>query len=99
MKWDGRWDQLKGRIKEEWGMLTDDDLKRIEGRRDRLVGVLKERTGEALDVVEEKVRAFEKRMGSDSTGSGMGSGMGSGTDSGSHRKRSREEQVAGAASR
>lgn len=66
MKWDGRWDQMKGRIKEEWGILTDDDLKQIEGRRDRLVGILKERTGKALDVVEEQVTSFEKRMRSGS---------------------------------
>lgn len=66
MKWDGRWDQMKGRIKEEWGILTDDDLKQIEGRRDRLVGILKERTGKALDVIEEQVRSFERRMKSGS---------------------------------
>ena len=66
MKWYGRWDQMKGRIKEEWGILTDDDLKQIEGRRDRLVGILKERTGKALDVVEEQVRSFERRMKSGS---------------------------------
>lgn len=66
MKWDGRWDQTKGRIKEEWGILTDDDLKQIEGRRDRLVGILKERTGKALDVIEEQVRSFERRMKSGS---------------------------------
>jgi uncharacterized protein YjbJ (UPF0337 family) len=34
----GRWNQLKGRVKEFWGELTDDDLERIDGRRDQFVG-------------------------------------------------------------
>jgi uncharacterized protein YjbJ (UPF0337 family) len=65
MKWEGRWDQMKGRVKEEWGVLTDDDLKRIAGRRDRLVGVLKERTGKAMEAVEEQVKSFEDRFSSE----------------------------------
>jgi uncharacterized protein YjbJ (UPF0337 family) len=34
----GRWNQLKGQFKEFWGELTDDDLERIDGRRDQFVG-------------------------------------------------------------
>lgn len=52
---EGKWDQVKGRVKESWGVLTDDDLDRTEGKFDRLVGTIKEKTGEAVDTVERKL--------------------------------------------
>lgn len=52
---EGKWDQVKGRVKEAWGSLTDDDLDRTEGKRDRLVGTIKEKTGDAVDKIEEKL--------------------------------------------
>ena len=54
-KMDGTWDQLRGRIKEAWGVLTDDDLERAEGKIDRLVGVIKEKTGESGDAIKAKI--------------------------------------------
>lgn len=45
----GRWTQLKGRAKEQWGRLTDDDLERIEGREQELVGRIQERYGKARE--------------------------------------------------
>ena len=54
-KMDGKWDQLKGRIKESWGVLTDDDLERAEGKIDRLVGVIKEKTGESADAIKARL--------------------------------------------
>jgi uncharacterized protein YjbJ (UPF0337 family) len=53
---EGKWDQLRGRVKEAWGALTDDELDQTEGKRDRLVGLIKERTGESADAVERKLR-------------------------------------------
>jgi uncharacterized protein YjbJ (UPF0337 family) len=41
----GNWNQLKGNVKQWWGDLTDDDVQRIEGNRDELVGRLQERYG------------------------------------------------------
>lgn len=41
----GNWNQLKGNAKQWWGKLTDDDVKRIEGNRDELIGRLQERYG------------------------------------------------------
>jgi uncharacterized protein YjbJ (UPF0337 family) len=52
MDWDrveGNWKQMKGKVKEKWGNLTDDDLDRIGGRREQLEGVLQERYGIAKD--------------------------------------------------
>lgn len=58
MNWDrveGNWIQFKGKVKEQWGKLTDDQLDQIEGRRDRLVGVLQEQYGLAKDQAEKDV--------------------------------------------
>jgi uncharacterized protein YjbJ (UPF0337 family) len=54
-KWEGRWEQLKGRVKELWGEITDDDLKKVEGNYDRMLGVIQERTGETLEEIESQL--------------------------------------------
>jgi len=45
----GNWKQLKGQVKEWWGDLTDDDIAKIDGNREKLVGTLQERYGYAKD--------------------------------------------------
>lgn len=55
LKTEGRWDQVKGRVKEAWGTLTDDDLDRTEGKMDRLVGTIKEKTGETTEAIERRM--------------------------------------------
>lgn len=48
MNWDqfeGKWNQMKGSVKQQWGKLTDDDLDYIAGSRDKLIGRLQERYG------------------------------------------------------
>jgi uncharacterized protein YjbJ (UPF0337 family) len=65
MNWDtvkGRWKQIRGRIREQWGDLTDDDLDRIEGKRDQLVGAVQKRYGIARDAADKQVRQFETKM-------------------------------------
>jgi uncharacterized protein YjbJ (UPF0337 family) len=57
MNWDqaeGKWKQVKGSLKEKWGKLTDDDVDRIAGRRDQLVGKLQERYGIAKEEAEKQ---------------------------------------------
>jgi len=49
----GRWDQIRGKVKEKWGQLTDDDLKMVSGNLDQLIGKIQQKTGEARDKVEE----------------------------------------------
>lgn len=58
----GKWKQLKGHMKRQWGKLTDDDLDVAEGNRDYLIGRIQERTGQARDQVEKEVKEFERRM-------------------------------------
>lgn len=58
---EGNWKQWKGRAKEQWGKLSDDDLDRIGGKRDRLVGYLQERYGYGKDEAEKKADEFGKK--------------------------------------
>ena len=53
------WKQFKGKFKEKWGKLTDDDLTVIEGKRDQLVGKIQERYGYAKDQAESEVKDWE----------------------------------------
>ncbi len=54
-KWDGRWDQLKGKAKQAWGNLTDDDLDVAEGEYDEMVGRIKEKTGETEEAIRDRL--------------------------------------------
>jgi uncharacterized protein YjbJ (UPF0337 family) len=45
----GRWKQIKGKLRESWGRLTEDDLDVIAGRRDQLLGRIQQRHGQARD--------------------------------------------------
>ncbi|HKQ70820.1 MAG TPA: CsbD family protein [Polyangiaceae bacterium] len=45
----GQWKQVSGKLKEWWGNLTDDDVKRIDGSHERLLGTLQEKYGYAKD--------------------------------------------------
>jgi len=61
MNWDiaaGNWKTFKGKVKEQWGKLTDDDLDVIAGRRDQLEGKIQERYGYARDQVRKDVDAW-----------------------------------------
>ena len=51
----GDWNQLKGSVKQKWADLTDDDLKHIEGSRDKLVGRVQERYGQSKEDAEREV--------------------------------------------
>lgn len=47
----GNWNELKGRAKQEWANLTDDDLLYVEGKEDELLGRIQNRTGKTKDEV------------------------------------------------
>ena len=66
---EGNWKQIKGKVKEQWGKLTDDDLDMINGRRDQLVGRIQERYGVAREMAEERLREFESKYTPTPTGS------------------------------
>jgi uncharacterized protein YjbJ (UPF0337 family) len=62
MNWEalkGNWTQLRGRIRMQWGRLTDDQLDVIEGRREMLLGKLQEAYGMTEQQAEQQVNAWE----------------------------------------
>jgi len=59
----GNWKQIQGKVKEQWGKLTDDDLDIIAGKREQLAGRLQERYGIAKDAVDKQIAEFEHRHG------------------------------------
>ncbi|SFI76584.1 CsbD family protein [Planctomicrobium piriforme] len=50
---EGKWKQLKGQIREHWGQLTDDELQRVKGDAEQLVGVIQEKTGQSRREIED----------------------------------------------
>lgn len=61
-KLQGKWDQLKGVIREFWGELTGDDVDFIAGQRDRLIGKIEERYGLPRQEAEKKVDEVIDRL-------------------------------------
>jgi uncharacterized protein YjbJ (UPF0337 family) len=59
----GKWLQLKGNVREKWGQLTDDDVDRVGGSAERLVGIIQERYGYAKQQAEAEVDSFLNRYG------------------------------------
>jgi uncharacterized protein YjbJ (UPF0337 family) len=58
MNWDrieGKWKQLVGDVRRQWGKLTDDDVEQIKGNRDKLSGRLQERYGIGKDEAERQI--------------------------------------------
>jgi uncharacterized protein YjbJ (UPF0337 family) len=58
----GKWTQIKGSLKSKWGKLTDDDLDRIDGNHQYLVGKLQERYGWQKEQAEREIRDFEHSL-------------------------------------
>ncbi len=57
---EGKWEQLKGTVKEKWGDFTDNDLTEINGSREKLLGKIQECYGRSRDVAEQEVKDWEK---------------------------------------
>lgn len=54
----GQWHQIKGSLKAKWGKLTDDDVDRVEGNRERLAGEIQSRYGKSKDEAKREVNDF-----------------------------------------
>jgi uncharacterized protein YjbJ (UPF0337 family) len=65
MNWDqiaGNWKQLTGKVKAKWGILTDDDLTRIAGKREELAGLIQKHYGVAKEQAEKEADEFAKTL-------------------------------------
>jgi len=66
MNWnqaEGNWKQFNGKVKETWGKLTDDEIDKIAGKRDILLGKVQEKYGIAQEEAEKQVKDWEKSHG------------------------------------
>jgi len=61
MNWDqieGNWKQMKGKVKEKWNQLTDDDIEALEGKKERLLGKIQEKYGIAKEEAERELKTW-----------------------------------------
>lgn len=54
----GQWNQVKGKARARWSKLTEDDLERVDGRIEQLVGFIQERHGTSKEEAERQVLEF-----------------------------------------
>ena len=57
----GTWNEIKGRVKQEWGNISDDDFKQVEGNMDRLVGLIQKKPGSARTEIEKVLRSWSQQ--------------------------------------
>ena len=65
MNWDtieGNWKQMAGKVKQQWGNLTDDDLAKVTGKREELEGVLQTRYGYSKDQVKQELDNWSAKL-------------------------------------
>jgi len=60
---EGNWKQLKGKVREQWGKLTDSELTEIAGKKDQLLGKIQERYGIAKMEAETQLKRWHASMG------------------------------------
>jgi uncharacterized protein YjbJ (UPF0337 family) len=58
----GKWRELKGDVKMQWGKLTDDDIAQVEGREEKLLGLIQEKYGYSREKAEEEYNEFLARF-------------------------------------
>ena len=65
MNWDqieGSWKELKGKVRQKWGKLTDDEVDQIQGKREELVGRLQKKYGYGRDAAEREVDDWSRDL-------------------------------------
>jgi uncharacterized protein YjbJ (UPF0337 family) len=65
MNWnviEGNWKQYSGKVKSQWGKLTDDHIASIEGKREQLAGKIQEAYGIAEDEADKQISQFERQL-------------------------------------
>lgn len=74
----GKWKEIKGGIREQWGELTDDEIDQVQGREEQLLGLLQTKYGYAKDEARKEYENFMRRYGESSGGTtGTSGGTGS----------------------
>lgn len=89
MNWDrieGNWKQLKGKVHQQWGKLTDDDLDVIDGRREELAGRIQEVYGVSKDEAERQIERFSGSLDTGTHDTSFGAGARPSDMSGERKK-------------
>jgi uncharacterized protein YjbJ (UPF0337 family) len=63
VNWDqieGSWKEFKGKARQQWGKLTDDELDQVQGKREELIGKLQKKYGYARDQAEKEVDTWSR---------------------------------------
>lgn len=58
---EGKWTEMRGKIKEQWGKLTDDEIDKAEGKWEQLSGLVQQRYGRAKETAEKEVESFRQK--------------------------------------
>jgi uncharacterized protein YjbJ (UPF0337 family) len=61
---EGNWNEIKGKLRQRWKQLTDDDLPQIRGDADQIIGVIQRKTGEAREAIEQYLHEVSGSAGS-----------------------------------
>jgi uncharacterized protein YjbJ (UPF0337 family) len=59
----GDWNITKGKLKQKWASLTDDDVKYVDGMQDELLGRIQKRTGETREDIEKAIKEYSTACG------------------------------------
>ena len=65
MNWNtiaGNWQEVRGKVRSKWGKLTDDDMELVAGKKDQLIGVLRQRYGYEQDRAEREVEDWARTV-------------------------------------
>lgn len=58
----GKWNQIKGSIKNHWGEITDDDLAMLEGDAQKLSGIIQEKYGKTQEEADQEIKDFGSKQ-------------------------------------
>ena len=61
-QWEGKWDQMKGKLRQAYGDLSDDELEGAKGDREELVGRIKEKYGDTKESIDQKLDEIASRL-------------------------------------
>lgn len=61
-QFEGKWNRIKGSVREHWGRLTDNDVEEVEGRRQNLLAKIQEKYGDSRETAEQKLAEWERKF-------------------------------------
>ena len=65
---EGNWNQIKGKLRDKWGQLTDDDLPQIRGDAEQIIGAIQRKTGEGREAIEQYLQEISHNAASTARG-------------------------------